>query len=107
MDRRPSSTSDSSRTAAETPFSLTTELLQWLDPEALPPRVKATMPEIGPFLWRGYNHAEIAQRLNRSEDWVSARVAEARRAIAEQVLEVAGDELPAELRARLEAFVAR
>jgi hypothetical protein len=35
---------------------------------------------------------------------VASRIAEARTAIAEQVLENAGDELDDELRARLEAF---
>jgi hypothetical protein len=85
---------------------MTQAILERMDPSALPARVKATMPEIGPFLWSGYTLAEIASRLDppRSEDWVSNRLGEARRAIAEQVLEAAGDELDEELRQRLEHY---
>lgn len=58
-------------------------------------------------LWRGFTLKEIAQRLDppRSEDWVSSRLAEVRHAIAEQVLETAGDELDAEVRRALERYV--
>lgn len=85
---------------------MTTELLLWLDPTALPPPVQKAMSEIGPFLWRGFTLKEIARRLDpaRSEDWVSNRLAVTRSAIAEQVREAAGDELDPELRARLEAY---
>jgi hypothetical protein len=50
----------------------------------------------------GLTVQEIGHRLKppRSEDWVASRVAETRRTLAANVLEVAGDELPAELRAR-------
>jgi hypothetical protein len=48
----------------------------------------------------GLTVQEIGHRLKppRSEDWVASRVAETRRTLAANVLEVAGDELPAELR---------
>jgi hypothetical protein len=69
--------------------------------------VQTSLTEIGPFLWTGFTLGEIGRQLDppRGEDWVSTRIAEARRAIAEQVLVAAGDELPAELRARLEQYV--
>jgi hypothetical protein len=106
-DKSGSSTSDSSTLRNETPASMTQAILERIDPGALPPRVKAAMPEIGPYLWTGYTLAEIASRLDppRSEEWASARVAEARRAIAAQVLENAGDELDPALRPRLERYV--
>jgi hypothetical protein len=91
------------------PASMTTELLHWLDPGALPPKEKKAMSEIGPFLWRGFTLKEIGTRLDppRSGDYVGNRIAEVRQAIAQHVLDVAGDELPAELRARLEQYAGR
>jgi hypothetical protein len=105
--RNESSTSGSSSLPDAMPSALTDLILEAIDAETLPPKVQKAMGEIGPFLWRGFTYTEIARRLDRSEDWVSMRVVEARTAIAEQVLETAGDELPEDLRMRLEAFLPR
>jgi hypothetical protein len=65
------------------------------------------MEAAGSYLQRGFSREQIGRRLDppRSEDWVAARVAEVRAEMARQALETAGDELDAELRARLETYV--
>ena len=84
-------------------------ILEAIDTSSLPPTISRSLDEIGPFLTAGYNFAETAKRLDppRSAEWVATQVARARSAMATQVLENAGDELDAELRARLESFVGR
>jgi len=42
------------------------------------------LAELGPFLANGWTFTEIGQRIGRSDDWVSQKVAEVRQAIAEQ-----------------------
>jgi hypothetical protein len=76
-----------------------------IDPTALPPRIQNLLDEPRPFLTLGLGYREIAERLQppRSDDWVSARVAEIRRAWARQLLE-AGDDRDDALRARLERY---
>jgi len=58
--------------------------LDKLDPAALPPEVQQMLAELGPFLANGWTFTEIGQRIGRSDDWVSQKVAEVRQAIAEQ-----------------------
>jgi hypothetical protein len=82
-----------------------TELLEWIDVSLLPPRTRLVLEAVGPSLTSGLNHAETGRRLGRSEDWVTERVAELRKALAANALEAGGDELPAKLKARLEALV--
>jgi DNA-binding transcriptional MerR regulator len=93
----------------EMPVAMTAEILRWWAPEALPPRVRRTLDLIGTHLSSGLTLTEIGEQLEqrRSGDWVATRLGEVRAAIAAQVLEVAGDELPAELRARLKQYVTR
>lgn len=85
------------------PASMTEAIHESIDPTALPPKIQSLLEELGYFLQLGLAPREIGERLEprRSEDWVSGRVAEIRRAWAEQVLEVAGDKLDAEQRSRL------
>jgi hypothetical protein len=104
--RSGSSTSASFSLLGELSSSMTEAILERLDATALPLRVHETMEQVGWYLQAGYGHLEIGRLLDppRSEDWVATRVREARAAIAAQVLENAGDEMSADLRARLEAF---
>lgn len=83
-----------------------TELLFWIDPGALPKSIQALMEQIGPSLVRGLTNKELGARFGKSEDWAQSRVRLLRRAIAEHVLETAGNDLDPELRARLERYIA-
>ena len=76
------------------------ELLDVIDPDAIPPHVQRTLEEIGPLLAQGLTHREIAERCERSADWVGARVSEIREAFLEQAREHL-DELSPALRDRL------
>ena len=78
-----------------------TELLPWIDPTLLSPRVQRTMLDFGPFLARGLTLKEIGASFDRSADWASARVQEVREAILDQAVEHL-DELPARLRVLVE-----
>lgn len=65
-------------------MSSLTEMLGLLDWERLP---EETRP-IARMLTDGFTQKEIAARLGRKQDWVSARVRELREAIVEQALEL-------------------
>jgi hypothetical protein len=84
-----------------------TAALEWIDPSELPERTRILLELFEPFLLAERMFWEIGSELGRSEDWVADKLGELRSGLAEHVLEAAGDELPAELRARLEAFVSR
>jgi ParB-like chromosome segregation protein Spo0J len=88
-------------------ISMTETILELADPSRLPPTIQTLGEQLGPFLTAGLNYRQIAEELGRSEDWVADRVHLLRSALAANALEVAGDELDVELRARLEAFVGR
>ena len=66
-----------------------------------------TLELIGSYLTAGLAYSEIAARLECSEDWVANAVHRLRSALAVNALENGSDELPLELRARLETFVIR
>jgi predicted MarR family transcription regulator len=93
--------SDSSRPSA-TPVSMT-EILNWIDPTALPRKVRTALQEIGPFLARGLTYREIGTEVGRSEDWVAARVAEIREALVAEALKRA-DSMRDDVRERIEAL---
>ncbi len=95
-----SSTSGGSSRPAATPVSMT-QILEWIDPSELPPRVQETLRELGPSLASGLTLKEIAEQNGRQKDWASARVAEARAALIEAALERA-PEMDTRLRAHLE-----
>jgi hypothetical protein len=63
--------------------------------------VQETLSLIGPYLAAGLSYREIGAEVGKSEDWISSRVAEIRRALIAEALKRA-DEMDARLRARLE-----
>lgn len=79
-------------------------MLPWIDPRKLLPRTTTLLEALGPFLTDGLSYKEVAEKMDRSEEWVASRVRLLREDLAEHVLSEAGDELPAALRARLEHF---
>lgn len=99
--------SESPTRARTTPRSGTrasmTEILDWIDPAALPRPVRMALREIGPFLANGLTYREIGERVGRSEDYVAAKVKLIRDALVAEALRAA-DRLSAELRARIEAL---
>jgi hypothetical protein len=82
-----------------------TEIIPWIDPSRLLPRTRILLDELGPFLVRGLTLKEIGRALGKSEDWASSRVRMLREDLARHVLAEAGEELPAELRERLERYL--
>jgi hypothetical protein len=83
-----------------------TELLDWIDPDGLPPEVQAAIREVGPALAEGLTVTEAAARAGRRKDWARDR----RNAIRAAILEQAAsrlDEMSPGLRARVVAEVAK
>jgi hypothetical protein len=89
---------------SETRVSMT-EILDWIDPTALPPGVQTALTEIGPLLVNGLTYREIANRLTpaRSEDYVAAKVKLIRQALGEEALR-RSDGMRADLRDRIRAL---
>ena len=78
-----------------------TGLLEVIDPARLTEETKDSLQLIGPFLALGLTYREISERTGRSEDWVAARVLQARREIVGLAAEHAA-ELERGLRQRVD-----
>jgi len=83
-----------------------TEILDWIDPTALPERIQDELEEVGPLLAHGLTYREIAERIGGSEDYVAAAVHRIRAALVDEALTRA-DEMSEALRARLEELAAK
>ena len=82
-----------------------TAILEYIDPEMLPPEVHEILSQIGSFLADGLSAREIGARFGRSEDWAATRIAKVKRAL---ILEAARNarEMESGLRARIEQLAA-
>jgi hypothetical protein len=78
-----------------------TEILDWIDPSALPERVRASLGLLGPWLALGLTYREIGERVGYSEDYVANHVRAIRFALVAEALTRA-DDMSEALRERLE-----
>jgi hypothetical protein len=81
------------------------EILDYIDPTALPPEIQQTIQVIGPLLVSGLTMTEIASRLGRKKDWTRDRLRDIRRALLAQAVDHIDDMNPA-LRHRVEQEIA-
>ncbi len=82
-----------------------TAILEYVDPEMLPPDAQEILAQIGPFLADGLSAGEIGQRFGRSADWAATRIQRVKRALILEAHRNAA-EMYGPLAARVEALAA-
>lgn len=71
-----------------------TELLDFIDPDAVPVHIQQLLREFGPALARDETLLSIAERNGRSKEWAASCVTEIRRAFLDQAQDYLGEMSP-------------